>query len=224
MTDIVERLNDSLSAGYSELRKEAAVEIMRLRAKIEAMERQDCSKQSMPAEVSREFVMDAIAQALGDAYDCTRVWSAWGYGTMSHDDFQLIAEDGDRLREIADAAIMAMGASAPKPCAQPAPSVPDGWLRAIDEALVVANIGVASTDDTYEQAKAKLDNLIGFHVDVATDPAVNGGWKLVPTNPTETFYQCFSAYDGTSYSNPFDYDDFVKDWREALAAAPEAKP
>ena len=33
MTDIVERLNDSLSAGYSELRKEAAEEIMRLRAK-----------------------------------------------------------------------------------------------------------------------------------------------------------------------------------------------
>ena len=128
MTDIVERLNDSLSAGYSELRKEAAVEIMRLRAKIEAMERQDCSKQSVPAEVPREFVMDAIAQALGDAYDCTRVWSAWGYGTMSHDDFQLIAEDGDRLREIADAAIMAMGASAPKPCAQPTPSVPDAWL------------------------------------------------------------------------------------------------
>lgn len=41
MTDIVERLNDSLSAGYSELRKEAAVEIMRLRAKIEQMERQE---------------------------------------------------------------------------------------------------------------------------------------------------------------------------------------
>lgn len=54
MTDIIDRLNDSLSAGYSELRKEAAVEIMRLRnayyallqerdnlhAKIEAMEEQ----------------------------------------------------------------------------------------------------------------------------------------------------------------------------------------
>ena len=38
--DIVDRLNDSLSAGYSELRKEAAAEITRLRAKIEAMERQ----------------------------------------------------------------------------------------------------------------------------------------------------------------------------------------
>jgi len=40
MTDIVDRLNGSLSAGYSELRKEAALEIERLRAKIEAMEKQ----------------------------------------------------------------------------------------------------------------------------------------------------------------------------------------
>ena len=53
MTDIIDRLNDSLSAGYSELRKEAAMEIMRLRnayyalfqerdalrARIEAMEK-----------------------------------------------------------------------------------------------------------------------------------------------------------------------------------------
>lgn len=41
MTDIVDRLNDSLSAGYSELRKEAAAEITRLRARIEAMEKQE---------------------------------------------------------------------------------------------------------------------------------------------------------------------------------------
>ena len=40
MTDIVDRLNDSLSAGYSELRKEAALEIERLRAKIAEMEKQ----------------------------------------------------------------------------------------------------------------------------------------------------------------------------------------
>ena len=109
-------------------------------------------------------------------------------------------------------------------CTQPAPSIPDGWLRAIDEALVVAHIGVANESDAYEEAKAKLNSLICFHVDVATDPAVNGGWKLVPIEPTETFYQCFSAYDGTSYSNPFDYDDFVKDWSEALAAALADKP
>ena len=106
---------------------------------------------------------------------------------------------------------------------QLAPSVLEGWLRAIDEALVVTHLGVANVSDTYEQAKAKLDNLIGFHVDVATDPAVNGGWKLMPVEPTEEVYQCFSAYDGTSYSNPFDRDEFVKDWREALAKATEAK-
>ena len=101
---------------------------------------------------------------------------------------------------------------------------PSGWLHAIDEALVTAHIGVANAHDTYEQAKAKLDNLIGFHVDVATDPAVNGGWKLMPVEPTEEVYQCFSAYDGTSYSNPFDRDEFLKDWRAALAVSPEAKP
>ena len=71
------------------------------------------------------------------------------------------------------------------PGAQPPQSVPNGWLRAIDEALVVAHIGVANPDDTYEQAREKLDSLIGFHADVATDPAVNGGWKLVPIEPTE---------------------------------------
>lgn len=50
---------------------------------------------------------------------------------------------------------------------QSVPSAPEGWLRAIDEALAVTHIGVASADDTYEQAKAKLDNLIGFHFDLA---------------------------------------------------------
>jgi len=52
---------------------------------------------------------------------------------------------------------------------------PSGWLRAIDEALVVTHLGVANASDTYEQAKAKLDNLIGLHVDIAANPAVNGG-------------------------------------------------
>ena len=102
-------------------------------------------------------------------------------------------------------------------------SVPEGWLRAIDEALVTAHIGVANAHDTYEQAKAKLDNLIGFHVDVATDPAVNGGWKLVPIEPTsemlgageDTFV---TTYTGTPVRAPIDV------YRAMLAAAPEAKP
>lgn len=102
--------------------------------------------------------------------------------------------------------------------------VTEGWLRAVDEALVVAGIGTATADDTYEQAKKKLDSLLGFHTTVATDPAVNGGWKLMPIEPTKEIYECFAAYDGTSYSNPFDFDDFKADYAFALAAAPEAKP
>ena len=102
--------------------------------------------------------------------------------------------------------------------AQPAPSAPEGWRRAIDEALVVTHIGVAKASDTYEQAKAKLDNLIGFHVAVAADPAVNGGWKLVPIEPTtdmlcemERQWMCGSQVDMAK-----------REWKAALAAAPEA--
>jgi hypothetical protein len=55
----------------------------------------------------REAVALAIGETLGDSYDCTRVWSAWGYGTMSENDFAPLWEDNERLHEIADAAIAA---------------------------------------------------------------------------------------------------------------------
>jgi hypothetical protein len=104
--------------------------------------------------------------------------------------------------------------------AQPAPSVPDGWLRAIDEALVTAHIGGADENDTYEQAKAKLDNLIGFHTDVATDPAVNGGWKLVPIVSTHEM-----DYAGSSHCDGFlSTAQAVWDTMLAVAPEPEAKP
>jgi len=60
-------------------------------------------------DTTREQVKAAIADALGgSAYDCLRVWSAWGIGTMGQDDFSPIAEDDDRVGEIADAAIAAL--------------------------------------------------------------------------------------------------------------------
>ncbi|MBD9406232.1 hypothetical protein IB236_12865 [Acidovorax sp. ACV02] len=70
---------------------------------------------SQPAPVQDmelpESVVDAVAAALGDAYDCTRTWSAWSYGTMGSDDFLLVAEDGERVAEIARAAINAYRAA-----------------------------------------------------------------------------------------------------------------
>jgi hypothetical protein len=60
-------------------------------------------------DTTREQVKAAVADALGgSAYDCLRVWSAWGVGTMGQDDFSPIAEDDDRVAEIADAAIAAL--------------------------------------------------------------------------------------------------------------------
>ena len=34
---------------------------------------------------------------LGDTYDCTRVWSAWSYGTMGEDDFVPVLDRMDAL-------------------------------------------------------------------------------------------------------------------------------
>lgn len=59
-------------------------------------------------EELRQKVCDAVTEALGEAYDCGRVWSAWSYGTMGSDDFRLVAEDDERVSEIADAAIKAI--------------------------------------------------------------------------------------------------------------------
>jgi hypothetical protein len=104
--------------------------------------------------------------------------------------------------------------------AQPTPSIPEGWLRAVDEALVVAHIGVANESDAYEEAKAKLDSLIGFHIDVATDPAVNGGYKLMPIEPThETLMDIVGVVTA-----PLSFREVRAIYDAMLAAAPEAKP
>ena len=65
MSDIVDRLNDSLSAGYSELRKEAAQEILQLRkerdalrAKIKAMERQEPVAEWLPLDSGEDTRRD----------------------------------------------------------------------------------------------------------------------------------------------------------------------
>ncbi len=107
---------------------------------------------------------------------------------------------------------------APDAQAQPAPSVPEGWLRAIDEALVATHLGVADAADNYEDAKRKLNELLGWHVAVATDPAVNGGFKLVPIEPT------FEMLDKGSDQSDGYVSIAQEVWAAMIAAAPEVKP
>ena len=56
---------------------------------------------------------EALAAALGSTYVCGRVWSAWGVGTMSEDDFIPASECDELLDEIVSAATTA----APQPTA-----------------------------------------------------------------------------------------------------------
>ena len=214
----------------------AYAECARLRAKVEAMERQEpvfwwrpCSDGAYEGSIHNSSIervrkqsgawsplylapgaqpAPSFADAYQGAMEDVAIWKKRA----------LEAEDLNRkfVAEINGPAYMGEPA-------QPAPSLPEGWLRAIDEALVVAHIGVANANNTYEQAKAKLDNLIGLHVGVATDPAVNGGWKLVPVEPTYEMLEAgegalVPTYTDTPVSVPFDV------YRAMLAAAPEAKP
>ena len=102
MTDIVDRLNDSLSAGYSELRKEAAQEIFQLRkerfalqAKIEAMEQQEPVAWLHESRRDSDVVTSAVKH----------VWGKVAVGSMAAYSIPLYLA----------------------PSAQPAPRVPEGW-------------------------------------------------------------------------------------------------
>jgi hypothetical protein len=47
----------------------------------------------------RERLIGALTADLGDSYDCIRVWSAWGVGTMTEDDFAPVT---NRVDDIVD--------------------------------------------------------------------------------------------------------------------------
>ncbi|MCY1362972.1 hypothetical protein D9M69_497140 [compost metagenome] len=84
--------------------------------KAEADERDAQAAPVAAPDGMRKAVESAVAEALGDAYDCIRVWDAWSYGTMGPDDFLSVTGDADRVAEIADAAMAAMiSASQPAP-------------------------------------------------------------------------------------------------------------
>jgi hypothetical protein len=80
----------------------------RMQSCIEEANRVLASQPKPLTDEQRDAVRTAIAESLGEAYDCTRVWSAWSYGTMGPDDFRLVAEDDARLDEIADAVFHAL--------------------------------------------------------------------------------------------------------------------
>lgn len=53
------------------------------------------------SEDDRKPYFDKAVEVLQDHLTCTRVWSAWSYGTISQDDFRFAAEDTDIVSDTA---------------------------------------------------------------------------------------------------------------------------
>lgn len=148
MNDIVERLNDSLSAGYSELRKEAAEEILRLRAKIEVMERQE--PDAWAATDETKTVVEALGMNQSRRFD-SPLFLAPGakptpsvpklhvgnLPTVNRDDYPALGAwwvqlwDGDSVfaRVYGESPEEAHNRASMLMAAQPAPSVPEKIKR-----------------------------------------------------------------------------------------------
>lgn len=80
---------------------------------------------SEPVAVTREALIDAIAQALHGTWHCTRVWEAWHVGTMSQDDFEPV-DESDTPADLADVVLTLLPI-------HPSPPEGAGW-RPIEEA------------------------------------------------------------------------------------------
>lgn len=106
--------------------------------------------QAEPVRLTDEQVVE-ICEALGEDYDCLRVWEAWGCGTMRPDDFILVADDGDRVVEICEAVPQALGpVEGAEPLkAEPVPVEAIGRLltEAMDKAVENGASSVSMPDD-----------------------------------------------------------------------------
>lgn len=56
----------------------------------------------------KEKLTEILHDRLQDSYDCTRDWSGWHYRTMTHNDFNHLPDDDERIEEIVDDIIEAV--------------------------------------------------------------------------------------------------------------------
>lgn len=78
------------------------------RAKMLRYAAQLAEQAEWPSEEDVERASEAVAEALGRAYDYNRVWNAWDYGTMGPGDFSMVAATPWRTHEIASAALQSV--------------------------------------------------------------------------------------------------------------------
>lgn len=182
---------------------------------------------------------EAIAGALGDAYDCMRVWNAWSYGTMSADDFIEVREQTDRVAEIREAVLAVLRTQEPvgevttvfmesgerdsyainidsrlnvgdKLYAAPVP--PD----VLDE--IGALLGVGTAARTMEIIRANIENMKR-----RSDCLRAVEWEFFTVKKTYDEGDCEPGDEGTEYDECLlnwgsDPAEYVEQFRSALAS------
>lgn len=81
----------------------------------------------------------------------------------------------------------------PEMCAGGDARIP--WIQVIDNALVCSHLGIAHVAEDYNTAERKLDELINLEVEIACDPAVNGGKMLLNREQVKSLLSYFARYD-----------------------------
>lgn len=67
-----------------------------------------------------------------------------------------------------------------------------GWVQVMDDLLICSHLGVANVADTYKTARGKAMSLIALEVDIACNPAVNGGKVLVNQGQVKSLLTYFA--------------------------------
>jgi len=96
-------------------------------------------------------------------------------------------------------------------------NVPD-WKQAVDDALVTC---LQCTTDSYTDPKKAINDLICWNIAVATDPRVNGGFQLVPINPTQSMLDANGRSEFPEGKEWLERDARAT-WAAMLAAAPRS--
>ena len=208
MTDIVDRLNDSLSAGYSELRKEAAAEITRLRARIEAMEQQE-----------------PIAFALYSGWARKAVYLSEIEACEQRDRRQLTADLGGSLEAYRVVPLYRA------PGAQPTPSFADAYQGAMEDVAIWKKRALEA-EDLNRKFVAEINGPAYMGEPAQPAPSIPEGvkkvtrgfhWNGAAQHHTPTIEVEFEPVPAGSPNNAKGWQD--RDRLAAmLAAAPEAKP
>lgn len=97
----------------------------------------------------RAELIDLIAHHLHGTYHCTRVWHAWGIGTMSQDDFEDVCRS-DTPAELADAILASRAAKAP--------AAPTGWYALAADGMATLCVDRDDAEKTAADSEKEWPN------------------------------------------------------------------